>query len=99
MSETTQKDRDNMRAHAERTGCPTLRKYVNDADRLARIESACLLRSEIDAPEGAAEWGRDHDGFCWLSIWNEQIGGYESEPAPDYHPNESGPITLPIVDA
>lgn len=70
------------------------------ADRLALIEAACLLRSEIDAPSHAFQWRKyvfgDGEVECrWVDSYGAHIRGL----APDFFPDSNRPSQLPIVEA
>lgn len=78
-------------------------RLCDDADTLARIREKNLLRSEVpEAPEDAVKWGKDADGTCWWACWPWRKGEVGSsiafDDAPDYRPDEPGPITLAIVE-
>lgn len=107
MAESTKNERDRMRdliGHGINED-GTAAKCLRDADRCARIDRCCLLRSETEAPEWAREWIKyrpggpipswrhGEEGRCY---WLDGRGGYAT--APDLRPDEPGPITLPILE-
>jgi hypothetical protein len=88
-----------MRAHADRVGDSGLRRLVNDADKLARIEQHVITRSEIEAmgyevPEWAFWFERNGNGACFF------LGTHEGDLAfvDDLRPDTEGPLTLLVVD-
>ena len=80
------------------TTIKTLRQQRDDAwaecgrlrDRLAAYERATIVRDE-SVPEWADVWHKLRK-TCW---WDSHG---RTEPAPDFRPDDPGPITLPIVD-
>lgn len=73
----------------------TLEKARELVDRLARIEQACLVRNEINAPEWATHWCRWDSGD--MEWWNAEDQEQYCE-APNLRPDTDQPLMLPIID-
>ena len=75
-----------------------IRGLLNDADRLAALERAVIVREDVEAmgyevPEWAEKWARlrGKAGCRWL---DEDGDEYD---AIDLRPDLEGPVTLPII--
>jgi len=84
--------------HGEREG---IGRLVRDAEKLAKLERHVMLRPE-EAPEWAEKWKKLpavpnlECGSCWWGL-RDKTNSLVWVSAPDYLPNEPGPITLMLV--
>ena len=99
MTNTTQEERDHVLNNTFHPDSPVVR-CARDADKLARVESRCLLRSEIDAPDLADEFhkwmGEDGKHRCWW-LRNGKWIANATDVLPSLTVDHEG-VSLPIIE-